>query len=340
MTQWHDFLNSHAVSIETNSANHSVINRLFDLTHLGLIAVRGADAATFLQGQLTNDIRVVTATQSQLSGCCTQKGRLLALVHVLCISDTFYLQLPAERQSALIKHLKNYVLRSKVTLTDASAELLQIGLTGADSAALLANCGLTLPTTVNAMTSNGELHVIRLAGALPRVKIFGDFQAISALWTQLTAAQVRPATSTEWRLSEIQAGIPQIYDRTTEVFVPQMINLQLLDGISFRKGCYTGQEVVARMQHIGTLKRQMYRAEVTTDTPPQPGDELFCAASTSQQASGRVVDAAPLNAQRYAVLAVVEISAVTSGEAVRLGENGAELTLELTKASVTPASAM
>jgi len=333
MKQWHDFLNSRAVSIETNSASNSVTNRLFDLTHLGFIAVRGADAATFLQGQLTNDIRAVTATQSQLSGCCTQKGRLLALAHVLRISDDFYLQLPAERQSALRKHLKNYILRSKVTLDDASAELLRIGLAGADSAALLANCGLQLPDAVNALTRSGDVHVMRLAGALPRVEIFGDFQAISALWNQLTAAQVRPAAPAEWRLFEILAGIPQIYDQTAEAFVPQMLNLQLLDGISFRKGCYTGQEVVARMQHIGTLKRQMYRAEVTTDTPPQPGDELFCAASTSQQASGRVVDAAPLGAGRYALLAVVEISAVASGEAVRLGENGAELTLKMAEAN-------
>lgn len=328
MTQWHDFLISRTATIDLNCASDPAMNRLFDLMHLGFIAVRGADAATFLQGQLTNDIRAVTAVQSQLSGCCTQKGRLLARVRVLRIDDTFYLQLPAERLSALRKHLKNYVLRSKVTLEDASAELLRIGLAGADTATVLADCGLQLPEAVNAMTRSGEVHVIRVAGAQPRVEILSNFQAISTLWDQLVAAQVRPATGAEWRLREIQAGIPHIYDQTAEVFVPQMINLQLLDGISFRKGCYTGQEVVARMQHIGTLKRQMYRAEVVMDTPPQPGDELFCAASTSQQASGRVVDAAPIEAGRYAVLAVVEISAVTSGEPVRLGENGAVLTLE------------
>ncbi|MBV5309120.1 folate-binding protein YgfZ [Chromatium okenii] len=327
ITQWQDFLTTQAAP----SSSDSAANRLFDLTHFGLLAVRGADAATFLQGQLTNDIRAVTATQSQLSGCCTQKGRLLARVRVLQISDTFYLQLPAERLLALCKHLKNYVLRSKVTLEDASAELLRIGLAGADTATLLADCGLQLPDAVNALTSNGEVHVIRLAGALPRVEILGDFPAISALWERLDAAQVRFVTADEWRLLDIQAGIPHIYDQTAEAFVPQMINLQLLDGISFRKGCYTGQEVVARMQHIGTLKRQMYRAEVVTDTPPQPGDDLFCAASTSQQASGRVVDAAPIETGRYAVLAVVEISAVTSGEPVRLGENGAVLVLEMTE---------
>jgi hypothetical protein len=172
---------------------------------------------------------------------------------------------------------------------------------------------------------------MQLAGAFPRVEILGDFPTLSALWERLSAAQVRFATADEWRLLDIQAGIPHIYDQTAEAFVPQMINLQLLDGISFRKGCYTGQEVVARMQHIGTLKRQMYRAEVVTDTPPQPADEVFCAASTSQQASGRVVDAAPIETGRYAVLAVVEISAVESGEPVRLGENGAVLTLEMTE---------
>jgi tRNA-modifying protein YgfZ len=122
-------------------------------------------------------------------------------------------------------------------------------------------------------------------------------------------------------LLDIRAGIPTIYDRTADAFVPQMANMQLIDGVSFNKGCYTGQEVVARMQYLGKLKRRMYLAEVESDTPPQPGDELFSTSTTSQQGSGSVVAASPLGGGRYEILAVVEVRSAESGE-VRLSDHG------------------
>ena len=301
-------------------------SRLFDLSHLGLIAVRGADAETFLQGQLTNDIRAVTTTHTQLSGYCSQKGRLLASFRVMRIADVIYLQTPAERVSEVLKRLRIFILRSKVTLEDASHDLIRLGIAGAGSADLLAAQGLTLPARDNDAVSHGNLTVVRLSGPLPRGEILGPFPAISQLWDRL-ASQAIPANHADWRLLDIQAGIPTIYDQTVESFVPQMINLQLIDGVSFQKGCYTGQEVVARMQHLGKIKRRMYLAEVASPRSPQPGDELYSASSTSQQAAGRVVDSAPLGPERHALLAVVEISAVENGE-IRLGEQGPILSLK------------
>lgn len=297
--------------------------QIFDLSWLGLIAVRGADAATFLQGQLTNDMAQVTATRTQLSGYCNQKGRLLASFRVMRIGEVIYLQTPAERLPELLQRLRIFILRSKVTLEDASHALMRIGIAGDQTESLLAEQGLSLPAQDYDLSRHGDLSVIRLAGAIPRAEILGTGSAIHPLWGRL-ASQTMPASADDWRRIDIQAGIPAIYNQTADAFIPQMVNLQRLDGLSFSKGCYTGQEVIARMQHLGTIKRRMYLTELTSSSPPQPGDELYAPSSVSQQPTGRVVDVVPLGNDRYLLLAVVEISAVAGG-AVRLGEQGPEL---------------
>ncbi|AFL72814.1 YgfZ/GcvT domain-containing protein [Thiocystis violascens] len=330
--QWREFLTARNAYLEDDGGIRFPKvagprdSRLFDLSHLGLIAVRGADADAFLQGQLTNDIREVSATHTQFSGYCSQKGRLLASFRVMRIADALYLQTPAERLPDALKRLRIFILRSKVTLEDASDDLIRIGIASARLADLLAGQGLILPERDNACVSNETLSVIRLPGAIPRCEILGPFPAIGQLWDGL-ANQAPPANRLDWTRLDIQAGIPNVYNRTAEVFIPQMINLQLIDGVSFHKGCYTGQEVVARMQHLGKLKRRMYLAEVDAPAPPQPGEELHASSSTSQQAAGWVVDAAPLDAGRHALLAVVEVSAAEGGE-VRLGDQGPVLSLQ------------
>ncbi|MBK5963176.1 folate-binding protein YgfZ [Thiocystis minor] len=330
--QWRDFLTARNAHVEDDGGlrfpkvDGPSDNRLFDLSHLGLIAVRGADADTFLQGQLTNDIREVTATHTHLSGYCSQKGRLLASFRVMRIADTLYLQTPAERSPDALKRLRIFILRSKVVLEDASNDLIRIGIAGDRLADLLAGQGLILPERDNDCASDETLSVIRLPGAIPRCEILGPFAAIGPLWDQL-AGQATPANRLDWTLLDVRAGIPNIHSQTAEVFIPQMINLQLIDGVSFHKGCYTGQEVVARMQHLGKIKRRMYLAEVDSPAPPQPGEELHAPSSTSQQAAGWVVDAAPIDEGRHALLAVVEVSAAEGGE-VRLGEQGPVLRLQ------------
>lgn len=331
MNQWRDFLTTYQAQTDEQgrlsfpAPGTQPACRLFDLSHLGLIAVRGADARTFLQGQLTNDIREVSETYSQLSSHCSQKGRMLAIFRIFQRGDTLYLQTQAERVPHLLKRLGMFVLRSKVTLEDASETLIRIGLAGDCAVDLLAASTLEAPARPNDLRTSGDLTVIRLPGATPRFEILGPFEAVSALWRSL-AESAAPVNEADWRLLDIQAGLPSVYDTTAEAFVPQMTNLHLIEGVSFHKGCYTGQEVVARMQFLGKLKRRMYVAELETDTPPQPGDELYSSASTSRQTDGRVVDAAPLTEGRYALLAVTEIAAADAHD-VRLGEQGPRLEL-------------
>jgi tRNA-modifying protein YgfZ len=329
--QWRDFLTAGAATIDAEGRVQfpepatPTDCRLFDLSHLGLIAARGADAVGFLQGQLSNDIRELSDSHTQLSAHCNQKGRILTLFRAVRLGETVYLQTPMERVADSIQRLSRFILRAKVTLNDASDELIRVGLAGATAPDLLAAQGLPAPELDNGLAQFGELAVIRIPGTTPRFEILGPFAPMRALW-EAFAPQAAPANAADWTRLDIQAGLPNVYDRTVETFVPQMLNLQLIDGVSFNKGCYTGQEVVARMQFLGKLKRRLYLAEVERDTPPQPGEELFTTSSASQQTDGWVVDACPLGDGRHALLVVTEIAAVDAGE-IRLGTEGPVLSL-------------
>jgi folate-binding protein YgfZ len=300
--------------------------QLFDLSHLGLIAIAGDDASGFLQGQLTNDVRELSDTHAQWSSHCSQKGRMLANFLIFRITGTHYLQLPGERISDLLKRLRMFVLRSRVSITDVSDDWARIAVAGDGAAAAISDLGLPIPTHENGLAHAAGLTLVRVPGPTARIEIIGSPDDMSEHWLALA----RRATLMDregWTLLDIRAGIPQILDRTADSFVPQMVNLHLIDGVSFNKGCYTGQEVVARMQYLGKLKRRMYLAEVETDTPPQPGDPLDSPDSRSQQGSGSVVMASPSGPGRYELLAVAEIQAAESGE-MRLGAGGPRLRLQ------------
>ena len=332
--QWRDFLTARGANTSASDAvdfpdsgpgdpNRQTGCVLFDLSHLGLIAVRGEEAETFLQGQLTNDIRELSATHTQLSSHCSPKGRMLVSFRVMRLGNAICLQLPRERVADTLKRLRMFVLRAKATLDDVSDDLVRIGVAGDRAPAGLKALGLEIPRLDGDMSVTNGVNLLRLPSPSPRFELIGDVAPLTAAWDAL-AAQAVHGTPDEWALHDIRAGIPTVYAETADLFVPQMTNMQLIDGLSFTKGCYAGQEVVARMQYLGKLKRRMYLAEVEADSRPRPGDELHAPASTSEQANGRVVDARPLGEGRYALLAVVEIEAAQSGE-VRLGETGPRL---------------
>lgn len=297
-----------------------------DLSQLGLIAVSGADASDFLQGQLTNDVRELSETHTQLSSQCSPKGRMLSLCRVLRMDDDLYLQLPRERVQPVLQRLRMFVLRARATLEDASDRLITIGLAGSCATALLGGHFRSLPDAENDLTREGDLLVIRMPGPAPRFQIIGPEPAMEVIWDALAAKATLTAPDF-WGLLDIRAGIPSVHDATVDAFVPQMANMQLIDGVSFTKGCYSGQEVVARMQYLGKLKRRMYLAEVQTHAAPMPGHELYAAHSTSEQAAGRVVDARLNAAGGCELLAVIEIPAAEGGE-VRLSAEGPVLTLK------------
>jgi folate-binding protein YgfZ len=298
-----------------------------DLGHLGVIAVHGKGAAGFLQGQFSNDVGQVDEGHSQLSAYCTPKGRVLGLFRLFRHGDAFYLRLPRDTLDAVLERLRRYILRAEVTLEDATDNFIRIGVTGKTAGEELSAVVGTPPDEPGGVIHTGDFTVLRVPGMHPRFEVYArSFAAARNLWDTLNVRGA-PIGHAPWQLTEIQAGLPNVYAETAEQFVPQMLNLQLIDAVNFKKGCYPGQEIVARTQYLGALKRRMYAGRIATETLPIPGDELF-GATDSAQAAGQIVDAQPHPDGGYAALAVLQISEAESG-ILHLGScDGAAFTLE------------
>jgi folate-binding protein YgfZ len=284
--------------------SHYTLDGAAPLAHLGLIRAAGADAATFLHGQLTSDVALLDTARARLAGYCSAKGRLLASfiawktspeeVQLLCSADV----LPAT-----LKRLSMFVLRAKCKLTDATAELQRVGLAGPSATAWL---GDAAPAAVWGRTEREGATIVRLpdvAGAARYLWVAPAGAAAPAL------PALDPAA---WRWGEVQSGIASIETATVDQFVPQMLNYELLGGVDFKKGCYPGQEIVARSQYRGTIKRRTYLfagAEAAT-----PGQEIFHSADPGQPA-GMVVNAATLPGEGggSSVLAEMKLAAMGDG---------------------------
>ncbi len=289
-----------------------------DLCHMGLISAQGEDAEKFLQGQFSNDVRQVSDSHSQLSAYCSPKGRMLAGFRIFRRGDIYYLSMPRERVEATLKRLRMFVLMSRVTLEDASETFVHIGVSGPDAVKEVQQAVGIPPQAQNEVTTHGQVSIIHLPGPHPRFELYGPLDDMKKVWSTLNV-RCAPVGAGPWELLDILAGIPSVYEATVEAFVPQMTNLQLIGGVSFKKGCYTGQEVVARMQYLGKLKRRMYLARVHADTPPRPGDELASPQSESGQGAGRIVNSQEHPDGGYAVLAVIIIECAENGD-VFLGD--------------------
>jgi folate-binding protein YgfZ len=283
-----------------------------DLSHVGIIRAHGEDANTFLQGQLTNDMRQLDEASSQLSAYCSPKGRVLALLRIFRRADSHYLCLPRALLEPTLKRLRMYVLRSQVTLDDASDRFIHIGLSGPRAESELQPLLERVPARPGEVVSTTVLSVLRVPGPQPRFEIFGDdLQAMMKVWMALDV-RAAPVGALPWALLDVRAGVPAVYPETIEAFVPQMINLHALGGISFNKGCYTGQEVVARMHYLGTLKRRMFRARIEENVAVKPGDPVH--RPGAGDGVGTVVAAVPSPDGGRELLAVIQLESAPGGE--------------------------
>jgi tRNA-modifying protein YgfZ len=264
----------------------------------GVISATGPDAASFLHGQLTQDVGHLGDGEARLAGYCSAKGRLLASFVIWRASpEQVMLACSADLLAPTLKRLSMFVLRAKCKLTDASQGLALFGLAGATAAEWL---GHDLPGGPWAMASRGDARVIRLpdAGGLPRWLLAQSAAADAPALPALDADS--------WRWLEVRSAIPRIVAATTEQFVPQMVNLELVGGVDFQKGCYPGQEIVARSQYRGTLKRRMHLLASTGAVAP--GQDVVHSADPGQPA-GMIVLAAPGPDGRWAALAELKIGA-------------------------------
>lgn len=278
---------------------------IVDLSHLGLIQFSGEDAQAFLQGQLTCDVIKIKPDMAQYGGYCTPKGRLLANF-LLWQNEGYLMQLPAGLCAAIQQRLSLFVLRAKVKLTNINDKFIRIGVAGKNARMIVEKVsGVKFgPDQRLAVQHNEQTSIICLAPH--RFEFIAAIEHAPTLWAHLTE-NTTPAGAICWDWLDIQSGIPVILPATQEEFIPQMVNLDAIDGVSFQKGCYPGQEIVARTRYLGKLKRRMYLAHIATDTPVAPGDDLF-SSSTAEQSCGNIVNAAPAPDGGYDVLAVIQIS--------------------------------
>jgi hypothetical protein len=312
MTQWHDFLSAQGAvfqdgELQSFGDSHNELaaangNIITCLSHLGLLEINGEDAVTFLQGQVTNDVKKLDGSVSQYAGYCNPKGRLLALFLAFAHADHLHLQMPLSILEPIMKRLKMYVMRSKVEISDKSTEILCFGIAGPNAERTLTTIFNTAPQVPQQLITLDDANLLRLTGDTPRYQVFTHIVNAERIWNALSTNCTKVGKSV-WDYLEIQAGIPEIVPATQEAFVPQMVNLDSLDGINFKKGCYTGQEIVARTHYLGKVKRRTQLAHIHTEEIPQPGDTIQLVGH--EEAIGQVVRAAA--APNGGVDALVEI---------------------------------
>ena len=282
-----------------------------DLSHLDLLEISGDDAITFLQGQVTNDVKLLTANNAHYTGYCSPKGRLLALFFAFTFNNKLHLQLNHKLAEPIAKRLKMYVMRSKVTINNVSDSTAKIGLSGHNMPQLLKPFFAYVPTQAFESVSNENATLICLPNAgQPRYEIICDTEQAKTIW-QVLKTNCKSVGKPCWDWLEIQAGIPDIALNTQEEFVPQMVNLDALGAINFKKGCYTGQEIVARTHYLGKVKRRTHLAHIATSSPPLAGDDI---ANQNGEVIGKIVRSAPAPLGGFDVLAEVRHEALEAGD--------------------------
>jgi tRNA-modifying protein YgfZ len=240
------------------------------LPEFGVIRVAGPDAVAFLQTQLTNDVAGQGPDTLRLSGYCTAKGRLLATFHQWREGDDVLLRLPRELIASIVKRLSMFVLRAKVKVSDVSDTVSSVALLGPGSTEALERAGFAVPEAWRS-SANGAVRVDRLPPAPHLAERFLlSYAADASLPASLLA--LPQGAAGQWWWSEIDAAIPTVFSPTQEKFVPQMINFEVLGGVNFKKGCYPGQEIVARSQYLGKLKRRMQVAHADAAVPAAGAD--------------------------------------------------------------------
>ena len=335
--QWQEFLSTQGAQWHGGAAGFPAGEnelQLIDLNPLGAISVSGPDSQKFLQGQLTCDLVNLPDGHLTLGAHCNPKGRMISAFHALKIDQSeFLLLLPRDLAPIALAALKKYAVFFKAELTDISDDYHWLGFSGRDAGpgashvlSLAHNSSEDLiPGKMATFDHNGHravaamLHDRQVAIGLP------SGQAAD-LWLKLAGTPAEPGSYSQWQKQRIEAGEPQLHADTSEMFIPQMLNLHLLGGVNFKKGCYTGQEVVARMQYLGAAKRRLYRARIDGGDMPTVGAEIFTSAGGSSV--GNLVQACTVG-DDIELLAVLTKTKVVDGEPLQFADGRVLELLEL-----------
>lgn len=284
-------------------------NILTDLSHQGLLKLTGDDTTQFLQGQVTNDVRFLENNRSQFAGYCNPKGRLLALFFAFKHQGAVHLSLDSALLESIQKRLTMYVMRAKVKIENVS-DTVRIGVAGVDAQTNLKTIFNVLPMAPHDTVTHEETTIIRLPYINPAFEIVTTASAAINIWQTLSTSHIAVGKFA-WDWLATQSAIPEITANTKEAFVPQMINLDALDGINYKKGCYTGQEIVARTHYLGKVKRRTLLAHMATNESPTAGDIIL---DDAEQNIGQIVRVCPSLEQGFDVLFECRLESVENSQ--------------------------
>jgi folate-binding protein YgfZ len=274
------------------------------LPHLGVLRFTGPDALSFLQGQVSNDTRGLTEGSPLLAAYSNPQGRVLAVMHLLPHSSGIAAILPRELLAPTLERLRKFVLRTKVQIEDAGEALPVSGQHGTHA---LQAAGIAAPPGVKGYAEQDGIGVGWVRRGLERFWVIGPAEKLNERGLAGDPGQAARIEH-DWRLADIRDGLPQIYLGTHEAFVAQMLNLDLLDGISFSKGCYTGQEIIARTQHLGRIKRRLFRLRL-----PHGDWSIGQSLRLSDGRSGRLIEVAQ-SGEGFEALAVLNVQPADPGD--------------------------
>ncbi len=286
-------------------AQHQHETLLMPLSHYTCLSVTGPDTHKFLQGQLTCDLQKLTPEQALAGALCTPKGRMVSNFYVQQqTADQVLLVLPHGTAAATLATLAKYIVFSKAEM-QVEQSWCQIGLAGPQAETIVDNLfGGAATERLGATTADNGTAVC-IAPQQQRYLVTLTTADLAHQWQKLSEA-VRPVNGNVWDYLDIRAGFGFVQEQSVEMFIPQMLNLQLTEGISFTKGCYTGQEIIARTHYRGNLKRRMYRAACALDSAPEAGTPIFN--DLKEQPIGNVVMAEQTTADDIELLAVMALS--------------------------------
>lgn len=285
---------------------------LTSLHYLAVLELTGPDAETFLQAQVPSDLRLLNPQRAQISGWCTAKGRLLTTFVVWPVDNGYRLILASDVADTIAKRLKMYILRLKVQVTRLDTPV--AGLLNPPTKL----AGLTVPAEAWQVSHDSGLTAIRLDPT--RVLLTGDAAALATV-----TASIAPGTVDAWLRTDIEQGFPLVSQATSEHYVPQMINLDKLGGVSFKKGCYPGQEIVARTHYLGKIKRHLYR--VRAGEPLSVGAEVR-SGILNGQACGSLLSVAPAESgNEWLALTVLQQDAIAGELYLESDQGRLDLTL-------------
>ena len=294
-------------------------NKFIVLDKTATIRVEGDDRIQFLQGQLTQDINLISQDKALYAGFCNPKGRVLAFMLCYVAHESIHIQLDNSIKESILKKLKMYVLRSKVSLNLLEETFTSIGFVGTKA---LVERNIKTPKNHLDIVQCQDVMIIRVGQDSERYQLMGETSKVNE-FIKLNFSAYSTMSLDDWNNLNILDGIPDIYPTTQEAFIPQSLNMDLIEGINFKKGCYTGQEIVARTHYLGKVKRRMYRAFIKSQVDLNPGDQIL---NKNGEETGQLVRSAKENNDKTNLL--IELRVDQAHEALFIKNELIEIFLE------------